>query len=76
MKELVEYVAKALVDNPEEVVLDYHERNGTIFTKLRLVEADIAKIIGKSGNTICAIRTIMSSVAAAKGKRIIIEVLC
>ena len=75
MKKLVEYVVKALVEYPEQVVIENYEHDDTVFIRLRLAKADTGKIIGKSGGTITAIRTVMSSVAAAKGKRITIEVL-
>ena len=75
MKQFVEYVVKALVDHPEEV--DVKEVDGervTVF-ELRLNQTDIGKIIGKSGRTITAIRTLLTSAAAKQGKRAMLEII-
>jgi uncharacterized protein len=75
MKEFVEYVVKMLVDHPEQV--DVKEVDGervTVF-ELRLNQTDIGKIIGKSGRTITAIRTLLTSAAAKNGKRAMLEII-
>ena len=75
MKAFIEFVVKALVDHPEQV--DVREVDGervTVF-ELRLNQTDIGKIIGKSGRTITAIRTLLTSAAAKQGKRAMLEII-
>jgi uncharacterized protein len=75
MKEFVEYVVKMLVDHPEEVnVKEVDGERVTVF-ELRLNQTDIGKIIGKSGRTITAIRTLLTSAAAKNGKRAMLEII-
>ena len=75
MKELIEYLAKGLVDRPEEV--EVHEIAGetTTVLELRVGEGDLGKIIGKHGRTILAIRTILGAVGAKENKRATLELL-
>ena len=75
MKAFIEYVVKALVDHPEEV--DVRETDGerVVVFELRLNQTDIGKVIGKSGRTITAIRTLLTSAAAKAGKRAMLEII-
>ena len=75
MKELIEYLAKSLVDKPDEV--EVHEIAGetTTVLELRVGEGDLGKIIGKHGRTILAIRTILGAVGAKENKRATLELL-
>ena len=75
MKEFVESIVKALVDNPDAVVLKEIEGERTTVFELRVCPGDLGKVIGKAGNTAKAIRTIMLAVSAKKGKRAVLEIL-
>ena len=75
MKELVEFIVKALVDEPSEVQI--HEVAGDKVTlyELRVAKKDIGKIIGKKGRTAIAIRTILNAVSTKHGKRAELEIV-
>jgi len=75
MKDLVECLAKYLVDRPEEVEVREVEGTTTSVLELRVGDGDLGKIIGKHGRTIQAIRAILSGVAAKEGKRTVLEIL-
>jgi predicted RNA-binding protein YlqC (UPF0109 family) len=73
--ELVEYIAKALVDNPENVNVNQVEGEQTIILELRVAPEDMGKIIGKQGRIAKAIRTVVKAAAAKEGKRVMVEIL-
>ena len=75
MKEFVEYIVKALVDNPQAVELKEIEGERTTVYELRVAQSDLGKVIGKAGQTAKAIRIIMQAVSAKKGKRAVLEIL-
>jgi predicted RNA-binding protein YlqC (UPF0109 family) len=75
MKAFIEYVAKALVDHPEEVDVREIDSERAVIFELRLNQTDIGKVIGKSGRTITAIRTLLTSAAAKQGKRAMLEII-
>ena len=75
MKAFVEYVVKALVDHPEEVDVREVDGERVVVFELRLNQTDIGKVIGKSGRTITAIRTLLTSSAAKQGKRAMLEII-
>ena len=75
MKEFVEFVVKALVDNPEQVDVKEVDGERVVVFELRLNQGDIGKIIGKSGRTITAIRTLLTSAAAKQVKRAMLEII-
>jgi len=75
MKAFVEYVTKALVDHPEEVDVREIDSERAVIFELRLNQTDIGKVIGKSGRTITAIRTLLTSAAAKQGKRAMLEII-
>jgi predicted RNA-binding protein YlqC (UPF0109 family) len=75
MKAFIEYVAKALVDHPEEVEVREIDGERAVIFELRLNQTDIGKVIGKSGRTITAIRTLLTSAAAKQGKRAMLEII-
>lgn len=68
MKELVVDIAKALVDNPDSVVVEEFEDNDGIVLKLTVAQEDMGKVIGKQGRIAKAIRTVVRSVANRKQK--------
>ena len=75
MKELIEYVVKALVDHPDDLRIAEIEGELTIVYELRCHPEDVGKVIGKSGKTVGAIRTLLSTVAARQNKRAMLEVV-
>ncbi len=75
MKEFIEFIAKALVDHPDQVVVAEVEGEKTTVYELRVYQDDLGKVIGRKGQTAKAIRTIISAVSAKKGKRALLEIL-
>ena len=75
MKPFIEYVVCALVDHPDEVSVTEVDGERVIIFELRLNQSDIGKVIGKSGRTITAIRTLLTSAAAKDGKRAMLEII-
>ena len=75
MKELVEHIARELVDNPDEVSVAEVEGNQTSVLELKVAKEDLGKVIGKRGRIAQAIRTIVSSVSAKENKRTVLEIM-
>jgi hypothetical protein len=75
MKELVTYMAKALVDNPEQVQVSEIEGEQTSVIELRVAKEDLGKVIGKQGRTARAMRTILSAASTKIRKRSVLEIL-
>ncbi len=76
MKELLLYIAKSLVDNPDRVVVEEREKeDGEIVLELRVAEGDMGKIIGRQGRIAKEIRTLVKSLAQRKGKKVSVEIL-
>jgi hypothetical protein len=74
-KDLVEYIAKSLVDDPNGVVVNVIEGEKSTILELKVSEGDIGKVIGKHGRIAKAVRTILSAAATKTGKRIVLEIL-
>ncbi len=74
MKELVEVLAKALVDHPEEVVVTESEKDGATVLELKVAADDMGKVIGKQGRIAKAIRVLVKSKAAKDDKKVIVEI--
>ena len=75
MKELIEYVVKTLVDHPDDIRIAEVVGERTIVFELRCHPDDVGKVIGKSGKTVGAIRTLLSTVAARQNRRAMLEVV-
>jgi predicted RNA-binding protein YlqC (UPF0109 family) len=75
MKQLIEYIAKALVDNPDKVEIKEIAGEKTLIYELRVGEGDLGKVIGKEGRTAKAIRSIITAAAMKQGKRAQLEIL-
>jgi len=75
MKDLIVYMARALVDNPEGVDVREIEGEKTTVYELRVADGDLGKIIGKHGRTIRSIRTLLSAAATKAGKRAVLEII-
>ncbi|MHB1421239.1 MAG: KH domain-containing protein [Bacillota bacterium] len=75
MRELVEFLAKTLVDQPEAVVVNEVEGERAIILELRVASQDMGKVIGKQGRIAKAIRTLVKAAATKEGKRVVVEIL-
>jgi predicted RNA-binding protein YlqC (UPF0109 family) len=75
MKELIDYIAKALVDHPEQVQVSEVEGNQTSVLELKVAKEDLGKVIGKQGRTARAMRTILSAASAKIKKRTVLEII-
>ncbi len=75
MKELIKYIAKALVDYPEQVEVAEVEGNQTSVLELKVAKDDLGKVIGKQGRTARAMRTILSAASAKIKKRTVLEII-
>jgi predicted RNA-binding protein YlqC (UPF0109 family) len=75
MKELIEQIAKAIVEKPEDVQVRAIEGEHAVVIELRVAKDDIGKVIGKQGKTITAMRTILNATRAQKQKRQVLEVI-
>lgn len=75
MRELVEIIAKALVDHPDKVAIKTVEDNKTTVLELTVAPEDMGKVIGKQGRIAKAIRTVVKAAATKEGKRINVEIL-
>ena len=73
-KELVEYVAKVLVDQPDQVHVEAVEDATTTTLKLRVAPGDLGRVIGKQGRTARAIRTLLHATAARAKRRVVLEI--
>ena len=75
MKELITEIARALVDQPDEVTVSEIEGNQTTVLELRVAKGDLGKVIGKKGRTASAMRTILSATSAKLKKRTVLEII-
>jgi len=75
VKELVEFIVKSLVDNPDKVLIEEVEGEKTTVIELRVDPSDLGKVIGKQGRTARAIRTILNAAGIKKNKRVVLEIL-
>ncbi|HJD04656.1 MAG: KH domain-containing protein [Mediterraneibacter sp.] len=75
MKELVEVIAKALVDNPEEVSVNEKKEGRTTVLELHVADGDMGKVIGKQGRIARAIRSVVKAAAAKEDKRVVVDIV-
>ena len=75
MGELVETIAKALVDNPDEVEVKEIEGTQSVIIELKVAEEDMGKVIGKQGRIAKAIRTVVKAAAIKENKRVVVEII-
>ena len=75
MKELVEVIATALVDDPESVVVNEREEKKTTVLEVKVAEADMGKVIGKQGRIAKAIRSVVKAAAAKEDKKVIVDIM-
>lgn len=74
MKELVEIIAKALVENPDEVVVTESVKDDEIVVELKVASSDMGKVIGKQGRIAKAIRSVVKAAASKDEKKVIVEI--
>lgn len=75
MKELVDYIARLLVDKPDEVEVKETEDDKAVLIELRVAPEDMGKVIGKQGKIAKSIRTLTKAAAAKEGKKVVVEIL-
>lgn len=75
MKELVEVIAKALVDYPEQVAVTETENDKSIVLELHVAQTDMGKVIGKQGRIAKAIRAVVKATAAKSDKKVIVDIV-
>ena len=75
MKELVEVIAKALVDYPDQVTVTETETDKSIVVKLRVAQSDMGKVIGKQGRIAKAIRSVVKAAASKSEKKVIVDIM-
>ena len=75
MKELIKYIAQALVDNPDRVEVTEVEGEQTSVIELKVAKEDLGKVIGKQGRTARAMRTILSAASTKINKRAVLEII-
>jgi predicted RNA-binding protein YlqC (UPF0109 family) len=75
MKDLINYIAQALVDHPAEVIVTEVEGNQISVLELKVAKQDLGKVIGKQGRTASAMRTILSAASAKIKKRTVLEII-
>ena len=76
MEELLAYLARTLVDAPEEVSVEsFEEADGTIVLELYVAEDDAGKVIGRGGRTVAALRSVMKAAAVRQERRVLVDVV-
>ncbi|MCI8730630.1 MAG: KH domain-containing protein [Lachnospiraceae bacterium] len=75
MKDLVEVIAKALVENPDEVVVTETEEEDTIYVELKVGSSDMGKVIGKQGRIAKAIRTVVKAASSKTDKKVVVDIM-
>ncbi|HOK63049.1 MAG TPA: KH domain-containing protein [Soehngenia sp.] len=75
MGELVEFIAKSLVDNPDEVKVNEIEGSQSVIIELKVAPEDMGKVIGKQGRIAKAIRTVVKAAAIKQNKRVVVEII-
>ncbi|MDQ4049251.1 MAG: KH domain-containing protein [Actinomycetota bacterium] len=76
MEDLLAYLARALVDDPDAVEVEgFDEDDGTIVLELRVAPEDTGKVIGRGGRTVSALRTLVKASSAKEGRRVLVDVI-
>ncbi len=75
MRELLEFIAKSMVTNPNAVEVTMNERESSIVLQLHVAEEDMGKVIGKQGRIAKAIRTVMKAAVGNEGKKVIVDIV-
>ena len=76
MKELLEYLAKALVEEPDAVQVEqFEEDDGTVVLELSVADDDYGKVIGRGGRTAAALRTVVKAAAVKENRRVLVDIV-
>ena len=75
MKEIVEIIAKSLVENPDAVVVDEKDEDGLTVLELHVAQEDMGKVIGKQGRIARAMRTVVKAAATRENKKVSVEIV-
>jgi uncharacterized protein len=76
MEALLEYLARAIVDEPDDVEVDsFEEEDGTVVLELRVADGDVGKVIGRNGRTVNALRAVVRASAVKQGRRVLVDVV-
>lgn len=76
MEELLEYLARSLVDDPDAVVVEsFEEDDGTVVLELTVADGDAGKVIGRGGRTVGALRTVVKAAAVREQRRVLVDVI-
>ena len=75
MKELIEYIAKSLVDDPSQVTVSEVEGTNSLILELHVASEDMGRVIGRGGRVANAMRTLVRVIAAKQGKRVTLEIV-
>jgi uncharacterized protein len=75
MKDFIEFIAKQLVDQPDQVAIEEGTLDDKLVLKVKVAQSDIGKIIGKKGRTAFALRTLVAAVGKKAGKKVTVEIL-
>ena len=75
MKELVEVIAKSLVENPDKVVVTQKEDDKAIIVELKVAQTDMGKVIGKQGRIAKAIRSVVKAASAKETKKVLVDIV-
>ncbi len=76
MEDLLAYLARSLVDRPDEVrVESFEEEDGTVVLELHVAEDDAGKVIGRGGRTVAAMRTVLKAASVRHGHRVLVDVM-
>ncbi|MEJ7750776.1 MAG: KH domain-containing protein [Thermoleophilaceae bacterium] len=76
MKDLLAYLARSIVDEPDKVVVDsFEEDDGTVVLELEVAQGDAGKVIGRGGRTIAALRTVVKAASVKENRRVLVDVI-
>lgn len=75
MRELVEYLARSLVEHPDQVAVEEFEEDGELVVELRVAEDDVGRVIGREGRVAKALRTIARAAGARQDRRVTVEIV-
>jgi predicted RNA-binding protein YlqC (UPF0109 family) len=75
VEDLLEYLARALVSDPDAVSVEAYEEDDALVLELRVADDDVGKVIGRSGRTVAALRTVMRAAAGRQDRRVLVDVI-